>query len=101
MLIKMLDITIYGETGSGWHTESDRNPSWDDIEVAIRRLDRFRYPFVWLYREIRALEEAEPDFTVIGGEGEFAADCLADGIAYRLCDPSRGDDMIVIWRSDQ
>ena len=101
MLVQLLRVTIYRESGWDWRVEDIRNPTWDDIEGAIRRLDRYRYPFVWLFRAVDAAEDAVPDFTVIGGEGVFAFDCMTDGTTYRYYDPTHGDEDIDIWRSDQ
>lgn len=78
-----------------------RSASWDDIEVAIRCLDRFNYPFVWLFQSADVEEDALPDFDVMGGKGEYYLDSYADGCFYRYYDPSRGDDVIEIWQSDQ
>lgn len=101
MKVKVLQITIYDADGWTWRTEQVCNPTWNDIEQAVRRLDRFRYPFIWLYQQIDAEPEDVPDFSVIGGEGEFAMDEMADGTYRRYHDPTRGDDMIKAWRSDQ
>jgi hypothetical protein len=81
--------------------EEIREPTWADIEAAIRRLDRFHYPFVWLYRSAVAEEDANPEFNVLGGDSEFAMDATTDTTYHRYYDQSRGDEMIKIWRSDQ
>lgn len=101
MRAKLLDVTIYDDDGWTWRTEEVRNPTWDEIEAAIRRLDRFRYPFVWLYRSAEVERDASPEFSIVGGEGEFAIELIADGSYHRYHDQSRGDELIEIWRSDQ
>jgi hypothetical protein len=101
MLIKLLRTTMYDEMGLAWRTEDVQNPTWEAIEAAIQRLDRFRYPFFWLFRELDVAADDVPDFTVIGGEGVFAIDCRANDTDYRYFDPTRGDGEIVVWRSDQ
>jgi hypothetical protein len=79
----LLRVTIYDDDGWTWRTEEIREPTWADIEAAILRLDRFQYPFVWLYRSAesersrvtddRMLSPGSiPDFDVMGGKGEFA-----------------------------
>jgi len=97
----LLRVTIYDDDGWTWQTEEIREPTWADIEVAIRRLDRFHYPFVWLYRSDTAGWTAIPDFDVMGGEGESAMEATIDNSYHRYYDQSRGDEMIEIWRSDQ
>lgn len=97
----MLHITVYEADGWTWRTEQIANPTWEAVEAGIRRLERFRYPFVWLYRTIDPEPGMSYDFNVIGGKGEFGMDSMADGTYYRYYDQSRGDDMIEVWRSDQ
>ena len=41
MHIKCLEWVVYGPTGWGWKSHKLWHPAWDDIEQAIRRLDRF------------------------------------------------------------
>jgi hypothetical protein len=102
MKVTLLDVTIYEADGWTWRTEQVRNPTWNAVERAVRRLDRFRYPFIWLYRRSDVdREQTTPDFSVIGGEGEFAMDAMAEGTDLRYYDPPRGADLIAVWRSDQ
>jgi hypothetical protein len=49
MPVKCLTSVVYGETGEDWHFEKTFNPSWDAIVAAIDQLDKFRYPWVWLF----------------------------------------------------
>lgn len=97
----MLHVTVYEANGWTWRTEQIADPTWEDVEAAIRRLERFRYPFVWLYRTSNPEEDWPYDFNVIGGEGEYGMDSMADGTYDRYYDQSRGDDIIEVWRSDQ
>lgn len=101
MLVRRLQTIVYGESGWGWRTEDTQEPTWDAIEAAIRRLDRFRYPFIRLFRGKEDAADTVPDFTVIGGEDVFGIDYLVGDTGYRFFDPSRADKEIVIWRSDQ
>jgi hypothetical protein len=101
MKVELLDVTIYEDDGWTWRTERIRNPSWDEVEAAIRRLDRFRYPFVWLFQNADVEDVALPEFNVMGGEGEFALEYGPNGTESCYFDPARGDHEIEIWRSDQ
>jgi hypothetical protein len=100
MIVQLLRITIY-ESRWAWRREDIPDPTWDAIETAIRRLERFRYPFVWLYRDKDSVADAVPDFAVTGGEGVFAFECIAGGMAYRYVDPDHGDNDIAVWKSDE
>ena len=99
--VKLLRATLYADDGWTWRTEEVRHPTWGDIEAAVRRLDRFHYPFIWLYRNAEVEEDTLPEYNVMGGEGEFAMDFYADGNYLRYYNAARGDDEIAIWRSDQ
>jgi hypothetical protein len=99
--VHLLRVTIYDDDGWTWRTEEIREPTWADIEAAIRRLDRFHYPFVWLYRSAVAEEDANPEFNVLGGDGEFAMDTTIATSYHRYYDQSPGDELIEIWCSDQ
>jgi hypothetical protein len=101
MRVQLMCVTLYDDDGWTWRTEEVRNPTWETVEATIRRLDRFRYPFVWLFRSAEVEQDPLPDYSVIGGEGEFAMDWNADGAYHRYYDQSRGDEEIEIWRSDQ
>jgi hypothetical protein len=112
MLIQLMDITLYEDDGWTWRTEEVRQPTWEAVEAATHRLDRFRFPFVWLYLSAERerghvtndrvlIPGSIPDFEVVGGDGEFAMNANLDGRAWRYVDPSRGTAMVPIWRSDQ
>jgi len=101
MKVHRLDVTVYDERGWRWRTETSLDPLWADIEAAIRRLDRFRYPFIWLFRNAEVELYTPLEFNVVGGDGEFAMDSTADGAYQRYYDESRGNEEIAIWRSDQ
>ena len=103
MRVQRLDITIYESDGWKWRTEEVRYPSWEDVETAIRQLDRYRYPHVWLFLNADTEPDvpADYDYSVLGGEGEYFIDRNADEHYYCYNDPSRGEDLIQVWRSDQ
>ena len=101
MLVRLLQATIYREDGWTWWTEDIPDPTWDDIEASIRRLDRYCHPFVMLFREPYAEEDELPDFNVIGGEGMYALDCMDNHTQYHYYDPTHGDEEIELWLSDQ
>lgn len=101
MIVKLLRVTIYAVDGPGYWAEDITDPTWGDIEAAIRRLDRDRFPFVWLFREACAEEDALYDCSVLGGEGAYAVDCRTDGMWYRYRGAPDAGGEVVLWRSDQ
>jgi hypothetical protein len=76
--VKRLDITIYESDGWTWRMEEVRDPAWEDVAAAIRRLDRFLYPYIWLYLNAERPRDIPADFSVLGGEGEYFIDRTAD-----------------------
>ncbi|CAN5909341.1 hypothetical protein BH23PLA1_BH23PLA1_29170 [soil metagenome] len=91
-----------GRPRFGWHSILTRHPEWTDIEAAIRRLDRDEWPLLWLHTE----EPPEADFPnnmfcIMGGRGEYELSLDRDGDEIRCLDPTRSDEVIPIWESDQ
>jgi hypothetical protein len=89
-----------------WRSEKLRCPAWADIEAAIRRLDRFHYPFLTLW----ATEEGSPPaldgssecLEVMGGEGAWwVAGTFAGYFQRRIDYPERGEQEVEVWTSDQ
>jgi hypothetical protein len=106
MYVKSLGWVEYGPTGWGWQSERILNPTWADIERAIRRLDRFRYPFVHLWiteDESKQLINGSGEvMEVIGGDGAWwLAVSLNGSFQQRIDYPERGDQEVPVWTSDQ
>jgi hypothetical protein len=49
MPVKCLTTVMYDEKGSDWHFEKTLHPTWDDVVASIDRLDKFPYPWAWLF----------------------------------------------------
>jgi len=45
----VLDVVKYPEDGVRHRTTKTARLTWEQIEAAIRRLDRFRFPFLFLW----------------------------------------------------
>ena len=106
MHIKCLEWVTYGPTSSGWRAEKVWNPTWDEIESAIRRLDRFRYPFVWLWEtedeSQQCVDGTGQLLEVMGGEGVWwLAGSFGGYFQRRLDYPERGEEEVTVWTSDQ
>ena len=102
MPVECLTIVVYDETGSGWHFEKIFKPTWNDIVASIDRLDKFRYPWLWLFIGDET-EDARVDcLTIMGGEGVFWLALTAGKYdQLRLFDPNKGNQEIKVWTSDQ
>jgi hypothetical protein len=102
MFIRAIHITEYHTAAGPYNCSFIREPSWNEIEFAIRRLDRNLFPFLWLYHEFEALEGELPDMDVVGGCGEYAIKVnQKDGSVLSAVDLTRSENRIDIWVSDQ
>jgi hypothetical protein len=100
MLIKLMKSFEYDETGWNCRESQLSNPSWDQIESAVRRLDKFRFPFVWFFLSDQVFEDDVPEFEIMGGAGDYLLCVSAAGYFQRkLLYPEHGDTFI--WTSDQ
>jgi hypothetical protein len=94
-------IGQYDENGWGGRTQAVIRPCWEEVESAVRALNRFTRPFVWFYNDEHADQGDEPDLEILGGEGAFAIQGLRAGKAFRFSDQARGDEPVAVWISDQ
>lgn len=105
MLAKELEVIVYPEGRYEWHSEATKNPTWAQIETAIRKLDRAEYPFLHVYLPRSDRDSDLWGLDVIGGNGEYGLSGT-DGRRrerWSFRDPSRpnGPELINIWVTDQ
>lgn len=102
MALDLLDATEYPSHDGSWRTIPTPHPDWPTVEEAIRRLDRYRWPFVWLHTVPPVYGEIpENALNVMGGRGEYYLSLSKDGGETAYVDVARGDAVIQIWESDQ
>jgi hypothetical protein len=101
MIVQTLSITIYDQSGWHWRNELYAHPTWAAIERAIRHLDQYRYPFVWLHRASVVEEDTPYDFNIIGGNGIYAFDGIVNNRSFRYIQPDAGSELVDVWTSDQ
>src|SRR5262249_19197793 len=103
--LRKLHVTQY----AGRYNASSQdlaNPSWDQVETSIRRLNQFRWPFVWLLLGEGAdwgAMEKEGYLNIMGGNGIYSVDGAtpSDG-RKRLSLPKHSREKRVdVWLSDQ
>jgi len=89
----------------GDQPEAVPRPAWEQVEEAIRRLDRDEWPYVWLKTEVaRDGEFPKNMLSIVGGRGEWAMVLFRDGDEIHFHDRERREEsseMIRIWESDQ
>jgi hypothetical protein len=102
MPIRCLTIVVYGGTSKDWHFEKTFNPNWDEIVAAIDRLDKFHYPWVWLFIGDEDEDASVDCLTIMGGDGVYWLGLTAGKYdQLRLFDPGKGSHEVQLWTSDQ
>lgn len=108
MHVKVLEYIVYTADGRSWRSEKVLRPSWPQIEEAIRRLDRYRYPFLFLWAsedEDRHVLDGNNDvFNIIGGKGAYWLSATSVEGGYferRTVNANAGTDEVQVWTSDQ
>ena len=102
MPVRCLTIIDYGETGQVWHFVKSHNPTWEEIVTSIYRLDKFRYPWVWLFIGDEDEDASVDCLTVMGGDGVYWVGLTAGKYdQLRLFDPTKSTQEVEVWTSDQ
>ena len=83
MLANKLEVTVYPNAGRSWHTEAINQPTWEQIENAIRDLDRAEHPFLQLYLPDGEGESGLSWLDVIGGAGEYGISATCEDLQER------------------
>jgi hypothetical protein len=99
MLVERLDRECIKDNGWEEYTLSEPDPSWPQIQQAIRALDRYSFVSVLLH-----LRAGRGTLDVWGGRGKFALECQMPGELDRMyCDESKanGKERVRIWESNQ
>lgn len=101
----ILQITQYSGDGRRWSSRDVIEPRWSEIETAIRRLDQFRYPFIWLLLHGKTLEDCMDDgyLNIIGGNGVYSIDGATPKGGRRRFFNSKHSrtKQVNVWLSDQ
>jgi len=105
MHAKVLSFVVY-KSHWEWRHEDISLPTWEQIEAAIRRLDKFHYPFIYLWPTLHDSEhectEGREWFCVVGGKGEYwFAATIGDRWENHYLNPAAGDQEVDLWTSDQ
>ena len=100
LVIRVLEVTEYPPNGNAWKTVIHKAPTWVQVENAIRSLNHYCLPFIFigLQEECRG----EDCLSVLGGPNGYAitaADSQGGWLQY--CDPSHNGGEIAVWTSDQ
>jgi hypothetical protein len=104
--VKVLQWAIYDGAHGTWDTDRLVDPYWHDVEHAIRRLDAFHYPFLYLWPtkddSDHAVGEGREWFEVAGGPDGYWMGVSWDGhFRRRFVDPAGGAEPLVVWSSGE
>ncbi len=111
MVVRVLDVVEYSD-GYHWEEREVHAPTWEQIEEAVRNLDKHYCPFV-----ILRLQEHVTDYDrleIMGGQGAYRPQWDPSGEPAfwvagsfkgyqqrRLLNPNGGNQEIAVWTSDQ
>jgi hypothetical protein len=102
MPVRCLTIVVYDEKGKDWHFEKTASPTWEEIVASIYRLDKFCYPWVWLFIGDEDEDASVDCLTIMGGEGVYWLGLTAGKYdQLRLFDPKKSPQEVELWTSDQ
>ncbi len=75
-------------------------PSWEQIETSIRRLDGHRFPYIYLI--LAEGPPVEQEMNVMGGQGLYRVAVTLNGYFHRrLYFLGQRPERVQIWTSDQ
>ena len=100
LAIKSLEVTEYPPGDGGCKTQTTVQPTWEEVEVAIRALDHHRFPFIFI--GLRDECRGEDCLSVLGGPKGYAisvANAHSGWVQY--CDPKHTGAEVAVWTSDQ
>ncbi len=92
-----MTVIRYYRDGRHWDSEKITSPSWDDVEVAVRRMDNYCFPIVQLNTTER--DDNEDMFNICGGAGRWALFQIMGDWQYE--DTFGGEGEVRLWDSDQ
>ena len=95
--IKYMNVIRYFRDARPWTTETTTNPTWHQVESAIRQMDNDCLPIVQL--GCRDPDDDDDSFNVIGGDGRLALFHLMAEWQYE--DNSGDMTETRLWESDQ
>jgi len=100
LAIQVLEVTEYPPNSDGYQTHATKNPTWEQLEAAIRALDHHRLPFIFI--GLRDECRGEDCLSVLGGPKGYAISVAdSDGGWLQYCDPSHTGGEVPVWTSDQ
>ena len=100
IVIKVLEVTEYPPSGRGYTTRATPNPTWEQIETAIRALNHYQLPFIYLCLSEECY--GEDCLSVLGGPKGYAISVAdSEGGWLQYCDPRHTGGDVPVWTSDQ
>jgi hypothetical protein len=103
--VMCLEFVVYAPSAWDWKSHKIANPSWDEIEHAIRRLDCHEHPWLFLWATQDETKQNHNDgelLEIMGGKGSYWIAGTFDGYFQRRLDcPDKGEQEVAVWTSDQ
>ncbi len=97
MKVKLMTVIQYYRDGRPWTSEEILNPKWEQVENAVKAMDNYCFPVVWLHPSENPDDEKTLD--IIGGNGRWAVfHHMGD---WQYSDGSGDETEVRLWESDQ
>ena len=98
--VHQMTVAQYDTEGRSLGPERVIEPTWNDVEAAIRRMDNYCFPFICLNTDALDPEDEGLDsFWIIGGGGRWAL--LQASGDWQYEDAAGGNEEVRLWDSDQ
>ncbi len=97
-MIKNLTYSVYDNEGIEHKEYNVNNPSWNEIETIIGKLDRFHYPLIIL----NVTDNEDGGLMMITGGNElYHISVQENSIFWVLFFENKNSEIKVVWESDQ
>jgi hypothetical protein len=101
MAIGILHIIEYPPSGP-WRAVRKPDPSWSEVESAIRQMEGDRFPHIDLFLEPDPAKDNVPDFELLGGKSAgYVVTARPEVGEFYYRDPAGRSEDVTVWTSDQ
>jgi hypothetical protein len=97
-MIKKLTYSVYNDEGTEHKDYIVKNPTWNEIENIIRKLDRFHNPLIIL--DLTDNED-ENMMMITGGNELYHISVQVNSIFWVLFFENKSSEIKQVWESDQ
>lgn len=95
--IRYMNVIQYFRDQRPWTCKTVTNPSWQQVEKAVSKMDNYCFPIVQIGCGLA--DDDDDSFNIVGGDGRFAIfHFMGD---WQFEDDSGDNTEVRLWESDQ